>query len=532
MLKSTLQAATMAVIVMFASSASVASAFWSMHWNPVVNTSRGMLLGYDDGQVRTFLGVPYAEPPVGDLRWAPPAPKQAWWFPRTVLNHQPACLQADLISFSLLTSEDCLYLNVWAPSKPGPHPVMVWIHGGGFNSGEGGFGAYDGARLAREQDVVVVTLNYRLSFLGFLSLPGLSHASPHGVSGNQGFYDQLQALRFVKQEIAHFGGDPDNITVFGESAGSISTCLLLSSPLTEGLLHKAIMQSGGCDLRPAISPAQAETEGLTFLSEVLGCHGPDAAQCARSMSTQTLRDRIAPLLAAGLPFLPSPVIDGHLLPDDAIALLEQGNKSHVPVLLGDNADEGSAFVLDRQHADDAAGYRADTARWYPDKDTDQLMALYPLQRYDTAGSADADMMGDKAFVCTTQQVADILSDAGNPVYRYHFSQQVDSLLAWMMPLTSSDPNPPTIGTIHTAELPYVFGNPSIYGIFSTADHFHLRQTMMRYWTRFARTGNPNGGLLPAWPRYDTAGRAFLRLDTPIRTGNNLKRSECAFWLAP
>ncbi|MCC1498156.1 carboxylesterase/lipase family protein [Alcanivorax sp. 1008] len=502
----------------------------------MVHTSRGALIGLDDGQIRTFLGVPYAEPPVGELRFAPPVPKHSWRWPRPALLTSPACLQAQFLTASHVTSEDCLYLNVWAPSKPGPHPVMVWIHGGAYNAGGGGSPAYSGKRLAREHDVVVVTINYRLGFFGFLALPELNNESHHGSSGNQGLYDQVEALRFVKREIGHFGGDPNNITVFGESAGSVSTCILLSSPLTAGLINKAIMQSGGCGWRKAVSMAEAESAGRAFLEEVLSCDGPDPLACARAKSTFELRAKVAANLAANLAsgksYQPAAVIDGHLLPDDPIALLERGHNSHIPLLFGDNADEGSLFVLDRGHAADEAGYRQDTARWYPDKDTDQLLALYPLSRYDTAGSADAAMMGDKLFVCTGQQVADILSEAGSTVYRYRFSHAVSSPVAFSMRVFSLDRNPPTPGVIHSAEIPYVFGNQSLYGAFVTADQKRLSRKVMRYWTNFARTGDPNDGMLPYWPRYQTGDRLFLRLDTPIATGSNLKKEECAFWLAP
>ena len=531
MLKPLRQTASAATIALLISCATSASAFWSYAWSPLVDTSRGTLVGYNHGDIREFLGVPYAEAPVGERRWQPPQPKKRWWFPREALTRSPACLQGELISNALVTSEDCLYLNIWTPNTPGPHPVMVWLHGGNFTIGEGSSAAYDGARLARERDVVVVSVNYRLSFLGYLSLPGLSARSGYGASGNQGFLDQVEALRFVKKEIGAFGGDPNNITLFGESAGSISTCILLSSPLTNGLIHKAIMQSGGCGVRPAVSLAEAEADGLRFVREVLGCDGPDPAGCALSMSTLELRARMLPYKLEDIPLYPLPVIDGRLLTKDSVDHLRDGRKTHIPVLLGDNANEGSVFVLDRDHANDQAGYRADTAAWYPEKNVDDVLALYPLANYRNAGDADADMFGDRRFVCTIQQAADILSDAGNKVYRYHFSEDIFSPYASALALISSGDNPPTLGTVHTGEIPYVFGNASIFGALGTWDKYKLSKRMMRYWTNFARTGNPNDGRLPYWPRYHTGDRKYQRLDTPISTGSSLKTAQCAFWLA-
>lgn len=519
-------------ILLFAASTSIAYAFFGGYaWSPVVDTSRGTLIGYNHGDIREFLGVPYAEPPTGDRRWQRPEPKRRWWLPREALTDSPSCLQGELISNTLVTSEDCLYLNIWTPNTPGPHPVMVWIHGGNFTIGEGGSHSYDGAKLAREHDVVVVTINYRLSFLGFLSLPGLSARSGYGASGNQGFYDQIEALRFVKREIGAFGGDANNITLFGESAGSISTCILMSSPLTDGLINKAIMQSGGCGIRPAVTLAEAEADGLRFAREVLGCDGPDPAGCALSMSTVELRARMVPFLLDDIPLYPLPVIDGHFLAKDSLEHLADGNTSHIPVLLGHNENEGSVFVLDRDHADDEAGYRADTAEWYPERDIDDIMALYPLSNFGNAGDADAHMYGDRRYICTIKEAADILSDTGSTVYRYHFSQDVFSPYAGAIALISFGENPPELGTVHTAEIPYIFGNASILGALGTWEKQKLSNRMMRYWTNFARTGNPNDGRLPHWPRYDSSSQRFQRLDSPISTGSHFKTAECALWLS-
>ena len=251
--------------------------------NIEVETEYGTLIGKEDEGLKKFLGIPYAQLPRGKLRWQAPQPHPGWRGAREAFYQAQACVQGGSPTGALGSQEDCLYLNVWAPSTKGPHPVMLWVHGGGFMIGSSNEMQYDRAYLAKNQNVVVVSMNYRLSFLGFLSLPQFENTPPHKVNGNQGLLDQLEALHWVKNNISGFGGNPDNVTLFGESAGSISTCVLLASPLSDGLINKAIMQSGSCDTFPVASKQKAEQAGLKFLSDINCIDEADPLLCARNM---------------------------------------------------------------------------------------------------------------------------------------------------------------------------------------------------------------------------------------------------------
>jgi len=257
-----------------------------------VMTNYGPVRGLTDGVVNTFTGIPFAAPPIGEKRWLPPQELAKWQKPKPAFLPKPGCIQMSTPNGVFGQSEDCLYLNIWAPASPGPHPVMVWIHGGGFVLGSGGEMVYIGDQLARQKDVIIVTLSYRLGFLGHMSLPELSADSAYGASGNQAMLDQLAALKWVKNEIAHFGGDANNITLFGQSAGGLSVCQHLASPLSEGLFHKAIIQSGPCGSWKLKSLEVAENMGIEFANQV-GCNDPDTRlDCLRSLPAPLMRQRL------------------------------------------------------------------------------------------------------------------------------------------------------------------------------------------------------------------------------------------------
>lgn len=499
-----------------------------------VVTSYGTLRGTTDGTVNTFLGVPYAQPPESVLRWRAPQPLQPWSGIRDASSNGAACVQGGQPTGSFITSEDCLSLNIWVPASPGPHPVMVWLHGGAFLIGAGNESEYDGSTLAREQGVVVVDVNYRLSFMGFLALPQLSAENGDGHSGNQGFYDQLAALKWVKQEISRFGGDPANVTLFGESAGAISTCLMLASPLSDGLFQRAILESGNCRLMPAISQAQAEQAGAAFLAKI-GCSGDNPSlTCARSKISQQI------LAALNLPmneylkippelwgFNPGIVIDGKFLPKPPMELLAAGAKPGVEVLIGTNKDEGTLFVELIDHAADAAGYLAELQPRYGANAT-KLSTLYPHADFPSTGAAMAALVGDQVMHCPGRELADLLSETGHTVYSYNFIQSVSGLTQGLMNMQRGQ-NTSDVGTFHVSEIPYVFGMTSIIGNLDTAERQQTARYMTRYWSDFARSGNPNGGSLPTWPEYRKSSPNYLELGGTFTSKSAYRDTFCQFW---
>ncbi len=501
-----------------------------------VVTSYGTLRGTTANSVNSFLGVPYAQPPLGALRWRAPQPMLPWSGTRDASSNGPACVQGGQPTGSFVTSEDCLTLNIWAPATPGPHPVMVWLHGGAFLLGAGNEPEYDGSTLAREQDVVVIGVNYRLSFMGFLALPQLGAENGDGHSGNQGFYDQLAALQWVKQEISNFGGDPANVTLFGESAGAISSCLHLASPLSDGLFKRVVMESGNCRLMTAVPQAQAEQTGTAFLAK-LGCSGDaQPLDCARGKTAQQLLDALnipfneyLKYPPAQWAFNPNIVIDGHFLTQPPMELLAAGAKPSVEVLIGTNKDEGTLFTEMVDHAPDAAGYLAELQAMYG-TNAAALSILYPHGDYPSTGAAMAAVVGDAVMHCPGRELADLLSETGHTVYEYDFVQPVAGLVDGLMNLQRGT-NTSDIGTFHSAEIPYVFGFASVLGSLDTADQQQTAHYMTQYWTDFARSGNPNGDGLPLWPAYSKAKPDYLELGGLFASKSAYRDTFCQYWAA-
>ena len=500
-----------------------------------VVTSYGTLRGSTDGKISAFLNVPYAQPPVGALRWKPTQPLQPWTGVREARRNGPACIQGGLPTDSFVTSEDCLTLDIWAPATPGPHPVMVWLHGGAFLFGAGNEPEYDGSALARERDVVVVAVNYRLSFMGFLALSQLGAESGNGRSGNQGYYDQLEALKWVKQEISKFGGDPGNVMLFGESAGAHSTCLMLASPLANGLFQRAAMESGNCRMLAPVAQAQADQVGVAFLTK-LGCAAAaQPLECARAKTPQEILAalQIPPFeifirkSPADWAFMPSIVIDGNFLPDQPMTLLAAGAKPGVAVLLGQNKDEGSLFTELRDYEADAASYLTELQSTYGSK-APALAALYPHAAYPSTGAAMAAVFGDYFIGCPGRELADILSDAGHTVYAYNFVQSVSGVTDGMFNLMRGK-NTTEIGSFHVSEIPFVFGKASILGNVDTAERKQTAEYMSSFWSGFAASGNPNGAGLPFWPAYTKAKPDYLELGNGFASKNAYRETYCQYW---
>ncbi|MFE9454125.1 carboxylesterase/lipase family protein [Streptomyces sp. NPDC006739] len=479
-----------------------------------VRTHDGLVRGVARDGYRTFEGIPYAAPPVGRLRWAPPHRAAPWSGVRDATRPASACPQLAGEVPGGSTDENCLHLNVTTPegARPArPRPVIVWLHGGGFTTGAGS--SYDAHRMVTRGDVVVVTLNYRLGALGFLAHSGLPG------SGTFGLADQQAALRWVRTEIGAFGGDAHHVTLAGESAGGYSVCAQLASPAATGLFDQAIIESGPCTgspdrpFAPSSAPLPtARAAGAGLLAKV-GCGAArDVMACLRRVD-------VSRLLAAQ-DSDQHPAYATALLPADPAAAIAAGRFHHVPVLIGNNHDEGNGWAAGIIQA----GHRVAPGTW-PDvvaaffPSPGQAKAIvheYPVHRTD-AGPVFGAVIGDADFACPTAHTDGLLA-AHVPVWRYEFADE------HAPPLTPGTP-PFPLGAPHASELPYLFdlgGRPRDL----TTAQYRLADTMIDYWTRFARTSDPNNPSSPHWSR-----RTVLSLapDHIAPTGTAYPRHHCAFW---
>ncbi|WP_441285754.1 carboxylesterase/lipase family protein [Sorangium sp. KYC3313] len=492
---------------------------------PLVETEAGPVEGALVGATRAFLGIPYAAPPVGELRWRSPAPHEPWTEPRAAVEVGIPCSQLNLLTpgYNESSGEDCLTLNVWTPERPASSsvPVLVWIHGGGFELGSGGEADYDGRALSEATGSVVVTFNYRLGPLGFLALPELRSEDPdHPSTGAYGLEDQRAALEWVKANIAAFGGDPSRVTLFGESAGGISVCMHLVSPRSKGLFQRAIIESGPCD--SAADEAAASAQGQEFV-EALGCtDAPSVLECLRGKSDEEIMSALpqGPAFLEGAGPTWFPVVDGWNLPDTPGKLLEAGSFEKVPTILGSNADEGTLFVAlwgeSAAVADDAA-FEAFAETLAPGHG-EEVVALYPSETYGSAQAAAIAALGDAMFVCPTRRAARAIAAGGAATYLYHFTYAPESSLLG------------DLGSFHAAEIKFVFGNPTlVLPDPLTEGELGMSQEIMGYWSRHAASGDPNGEGAVAWPRYDAEGDESLALGLDIAPQAGLKGALCDAW---
>lgn len=472
----------------------------------VVETADGALRGtVVDDAYRTFQGIPYAAPPVGDLRFRPPEPAQPWQDTRDATAPGSPCPQvAGATNPTASTEEDCLVLDVTTPAgldaPSGDLPVMVWIHGGSWRTGAGA--NYDASALAVEGDVVVVTINYRLGPFGFLAQQDLSAAIGEAGSGSAGLLDQQAALRWVESNIDAFGGDPGNVTVFGESAGASSVCAQLASPTAEGLFDKAIVQSYTCTAEYS-TLAEAEQVGAGVASGV-GCTGTGQAvvDCLQGAPVESL---LQAWPAAGGEF----VVGGSSLPVQPGEAIASGDWNRVPVLHGNLRDENTLFTPLRIPAAelpallDPAGYDAVLAARFGDRAA-EVTRRYPLAEYGSPLRVLAAVASDTGSALSTCEHVDAYETfagaEGGTVYAYQFRDRTaDPLFDFSGPPFSFPADRYDEGAQHATELPFLF--PGLFGDGLTPEQQELATTMLRYWTTFAATGDPNGDGLPAWEPY-------------------------------
>lgn len=496
-----------------------------------VKTRTGLVQGVMQDGVNAFLGIPYAAPPTGDLRWSYPHNMPYWQGVLQTNRVPPHCVQT---LFGITRGqEDCLYLNIWTPDvKPDkPLPVMIWFHGGGYIVGHS-HETTPGQHLAKKGDVVVVSVNYRLGALGFMGHPLLTRAEDS--SGNYGMLDQIYAIRWVQRNIPAFGGDRNNITIMGESAGGMSVCNLLASPYIRGGFHKAIIQSGPC-FSPYPDLAFMERQGLE-MEKRLGCDGVDEDKkliCMRSKTSDEVLAAMPP--DPGMVFgeetaLWMPNVDGKVLVEQPLKSLREGRFAEVPVINGNNADEGSLMVMFgheyRFRSVDAANY-ADRIRYLvrDDEKVKKVMERYPLEKYKNAGEALSAVFADHSFVCHEKWTSDALAKKV-PVYSYYFTYpDADFVL----------PELRELGAFHSAEVQFLFNDSMAW--FETTfsgDEKVLSDNVIHYWTQFAHTGDPNGTMASRrtaieWPLYNTA-RQRLRLDIKPDISSASESDEiCRFW---
>lgn len=548
----------------------------------LVRTTNGHVQGTVDDGLGVYLGIPYAAPPIGALRWRPPEPAQRWEGVREATSFGPICPQIqspvaggiEIVpgEFSedcpescegdacCKGQEDCLTVNVWTPAQSTDDalPILVWIHGGGWNIGSGSQAIYDGTNLARQHDVVVVTFNYRLGPLGFLAHAGLSDESPANASGNYGMLDQVLLLNWIQDNAQEFGGSPQNVTIFGESAGGGSVCHLVASPLGAGLFHRGVIQSASCpdpvamrflDRESPIGAESAETLGddAAAILECTSSDVPAVIACMRGLTAGQLYQTLCPSTGAfvdGDAWFPRlwPIVDGHFLHDATGAVISDGLHNHVPIIGGTNSNEMGLWRL--IHTIPILGGEAaialllegliDEAIETIDPDAmrlpvvalfgllyrDRILELYPpgSTGRETVEAYER-LLTDLMFACPTRRYMRALAgDIDSQVWLYHFTR------------VPQDPFALDIGAIHGLDIQYVFGNldmeSAMWNESLDEDDAALSTAIMGYWARFSRTGDPNGDGAVEWLDYDGVTDSHLELDAIISPSSNLNQAGC------
>jgi para-nitrobenzyl esterase len=466
-----------------------------------VKVEGGLVQGVAESGLAVYKGIPFAAPPIGDLRWKAPQPVIVWSGVRNADRFAPACMQSMGSPPPSGVSEDCLYLNVWTPATSATEklPVLVWIYGGGFNGGATSYPVHDGAKLAK-RGVVLVSIAYRVGVTGFFAHPELSAESPSHSSGNYGLLDMIAGLRWISRNIAAFGGDPARVTIFGESAGGIAVSMLCASPVAKGLFHGAISQSGGSFGPSNKNPQPGENMRLLADSEASGVEFAKAAGASSIKDLRALTPEKLLEARRGQRGMAWPIVDGYVIPDDQYRLYESGRFNDTPILVGYNSDEGLSFTRVKTADEYIRGVRE---RYGPF--ADRLLAAYPTDG-DRVAKTARDLARDSAFGWHTWSWARLQSARGKgKAYCYYFDQHPPR-----MPGTPEADH----GTPHGVDVPYVFENLEST---ATADDRHISSTMAAYWTNFAKRGDPNGQGLPAWPAFSDQTPVVMHLGPTART---------------
>ncbi|NDP27377.1 MAG: carboxylesterase family protein [Flavobacterium sp.] len=475
-----------------------------------ITTANGIIEGEFDIKsiIQTFKGIPFAQPPIGNLRWKSPQPVTNWKGIKQTKKFGPRAVQSNIFGDmgfrSDGISEDCLYLNVWSPAKSSDEklPVLVYFYGGGFAAGDGSENRYDGENMAKK-GIVTLTVNYRLGIFGFFSHPELTKESPNHASGNYGFLDQNAALKWVQANIAQFGGDPKRVTIAGESAGSIAVSAQMASPLSKNLIAGAIGESGG-SFYPTLAPVplvEAEKTGLEFAQKI----GAKSLKDLRAMSTLELFQKSS---GTSMGIFKS-TIDGYFLPQSLPEIFEAKQQAMVPLLLGWNSEEMNYRALNIGKELTNESYVAKIKELYGDK-AEEVLKLYPKGTPEVTEQSATDLAGDRFIAYSTWKWFDLhRKNSAQNVYRYYFSKARPEmrdkdleagLAGGVIKKIKNTPKSVTPkGAVHSAEIEYAMGNLATNKDYSwTEDDYKVSETMMNYFANFIKSGNPNGEKLPVW----------------------------------
>ena len=491
-----------------------------------IKTDKGDVEGVftGDKQVIAFKGIPYAAPPVGDLRWQPPQPVAKWKHTLSAKEFGNHCMQsvtyADMAFHDPGPSEDCLTLNVWAPAKAkrGSLPVMVWIYGGGFAAGSTSEGRQDGQFLAH-RDVVIVSMNYRLGIFGFFVHPELTAESPNHASGNYGLLDQTAALTWVRDNIAQFGGDPSNVTIFGESAGSFAVSAQMASPLARGLFSKAIGESGAAFSSGSLLFESREAREQRDLAFAKNAYNTTSLAELRKLSADQILEG-ATAKATGNPVRFSPDVDGYFLPDSVPNIYAAGHQAHVPLLAGWNKDEVRSQITAAKTPTSVESFTATAHTRFGDRAED-FLAVYPASTDADAIVSAGDFASDRFIAYSTWRWIDAqVATGGSNVYRYRLD----------LGSPGDKYHPASFGAFHSDDIEYVFGTLNSRNIAAwRPEDRKLSDQMGVYWTNFARTGDPNSTGLPTWPTYNAKTEwQVMHLDANPQARPDSQRSRYLF----
>jgi para-nitrobenzyl esterase len=507
-----------------------------------VKTANGTLEGISDKSsgIRSFKGIPFGEPPTGELRWKPPQPVKNWQGVRKADKFGPRCMQraifGDMGFRSNGMGEDCLYLNVWTPAKSGNEklPVLVYFFGGGFVAGDGSEGRYDGESMAKK-GIVAITINYRLGVFGFFSHPELTKESPNRASGNYGLFDQHAALKWEQQTIAACGGDPKRVTIAGESAGSIAVSAQMASPLSKNLMAGAIGESGSILGALSATPlADGEKMGVKFAASLGKGDSPSLADL-RAMTAEQLLEATA---KPGQPWF-TPTVDGYFFPKSPFEIYAAGEQAHIPLLAGVNSEESGYFGVLGREKPTVENYRKALERLYPGKG-DEVFKLYPASNETEVMDAAQALASDRFISYSTWKWVDVATKmGGKPTYYYLYARPRPAMRAEMGDAqpglaggvvrgqqAAANPRPQSRGAVHSAEIEYAMGNLELNKVYAwTPDDYKVSKIMQEYFANFIKTGNPNGKGLPNWPKFGEGQRLVIDVNTRAEADKGRARYE-------